>query len=430
MARTARNSKIDTPSARSKVPFNKSGYWISLAKGRAFGYRKGSKGGRWVARLINEDGRSENFIGIADDTLDADGVTILSFSQAQEVARKWFLNEARKEHGDHVGRGVYTVADAMQDYMIHYAVEGKGVSNTTISINAHILPNLCNIELARLTSKKLREWHHELAIKPALLRTKKTAIARHTRVIKNDAEAIRRRRASANRTLTILKAALNYAWKNNKVASDEAWRKVTPFKNVSAPVIRYLLEPECVRLVNACPGDLRFIVKAALFTGCRYNELATLKVADFNLEARTLTIRVSKAGTVRHVTLTNEAKLFFAGAVVGKKSAENIFTHENGSAWGKSHQSRPLKEACLNAQIAPAVSFHILRHTHGSMLAMRGVPMPVIAKQLGHADTRMTEKHYAHLSPNYIADTIRKHFPTLGFAETTNVIHLNASTGN
>ena len=48
---------------------------------------------------------------------------------------------------------------------------------------------------------------------------------------------------------------------------------------------------------------------------------------------------------------------------------------------------------------------------------MRGVPMGVIAEQLGHADTRMTEKHYAHLAPSYVADTIRAHFPTLGIAD-------------
>jgi hypothetical protein len=48
-----------------------------------------------------------------------------------------------------------------------------------------------------------------------------------------------------------------------------------------------------------------------------------------------------------------------------------------------------------------------------SILAMRGVPMAVIARQLGHADTRMTERHYAHLAPNYVADTIRAGFPRL-----------------
>ena len=75
-------------------------------------------------------------------------------------------------------------------------------------------------------------------------------------------------------------------------------------------------------------------------------------------------------------------------------------------------------EASQRAKIKPAISFHMLRHTHGSTLAMRGVPMGVIAEQLGHADTRMTEKHYVHLAPSYVADTIRAHFPTLGILGT------------
>lgn len=33
----------------------------------------------------------------------------------------------------------------------------------------------------------------------------------------------------------------------------------------------------------------------------------------------------------------------------------------------------------------------------------------------------MTEKHYAHLSPSYVADTIRDIFPTLGIVEESNV---------
>jgi hypothetical protein len=45
---------------------------------------------------------------------------------------------------------------------------------------------------------------------------------------------------------------------------------------------------------------------------------------------------------------------------------------------------------------------------------MKGVPMGVIAAQLGHSDTRMTEKHYAHLSPSYVAETVRANMPDLG----------------
>jgi hypothetical protein len=43
--------------------------------------------------------------------------------------------------------------------------------------------------------------------------------------------------------------------------------------------------------------------------------------------------------------------------------------------------------------------------------------MAVIARQLGHADTRMTERHYAHLAPNYVAQTIRANFPVLTVSE-------------
>ena len=36
-----------------------------------------------------------------------------------------------------------------------------------------------------------------------------------------------------------------------KRGTDDAWRRVAPFKNVGAPVVRYLAEAECKRLVNA-----------------------------------------------------------------------------------------------------------------------------------------------------------------------------------
>jgi hypothetical protein len=36
----------------------------------------------------------------------------------------------------------------------------------------------------------------------------------------------------------------------------------------------------------------------------------------------------------------------------------------------------------------------------------------------------MTEKHYAHLAPSYVADTIRAHFPTLGIGGDEAVLSL------
>jgi len=44
-------------------------------------------------------------------------------------------------------------------------------------------------------------------------------------------------------------------------------------------------------------------------------------------------------------------------------------------------------------------------------------------EQLGHGDLRMT-KRYSHLSPSYVADTIRASFPTLGIVERAKVATL------
>ena len=70
-----------------------------------------------------------------------------------------------------------------------------------------------------------------------------------------------------------------------------------------------------------------------------------------------------------------------------------------------------------------------LRHTYASALAMRGVPMGVIVAQLGRADTRVTERHYAHLSPNYVADTVRAALPALGIVDKSNIATLAGRGG-
>ena len=45
MARTVRNPKIDTRSARARLPGRREPYWTVLSQGCALGYRRGAKGG-------------------------------------------------------------------------------------------------------------------------------------------------------------------------------------------------------------------------------------------------------------------------------------------------------------------------------------------------------------------------------------------------
>ena len=87
-------------------------------------------------------------------------------------------------------------------------------------------------------------------------------------------------------------------------------------------------------------------------------------------------------------------------------------------------QHRPLREACRRAGINPPASFHILRHTYATHLLRAGAPLPVIAANLGHSDTRMTERHYAHLVPSHVAQVIRATMPKLGLIEQSPVVLL------
>jgi len=129
----------------------------------------------------------------------------------------------------------------------------------------------------------------------------------------------------------------------------------------------------------------------------------------------------------RHVVLTDEGCQFFSSLTAGRLGTEAVFMRDDGKRWGASHQRRRMLDACDRAGIKPAISINVLRHTHGSTLAMHAVPMGVIANQLGHADTRMTEKHYAHLAPSYVSETIRAHFPRLGIGGDDKVVPLQQS---
>lgn len=422
MARTARDTQLGTRNARQKLRQRREPYWRTIHEGLALGYRKGTRGGFWIARAYSrEQGRRYQAIeGVADDHADADGKTVLSFTQAQEAARQWSAKLARMDAGD-VAEGPYTVSQAIRDYVASYERKGgKAKDKMQATIKAHIEPVLGGIDLARLRRNQVESWFHGLAEQGGRIRAKKGKVTKLREAPKTDEEK-RRRRATANRCLTVLKSALNHAHHARKVASDEAWGTVKPFRNVDTPVVRYLSEAEAKRLANACTKEFRPLVQAALLTGCRYGELVALQARDFNADAGTLAIRTSKSGKPRHVVLTDEGQRFFEHATAGKTGAALVFTRDAGGAWGKSHQQRPLTAACKDAKIKPAVRFHDLRHTHGSALAMKGVPLAVIATQLGHADTRMTERHYAHLSPSYVADTIRASFPDLGIVPKGNV---------
>jgi integrase len=407
MPRTVREKRLDSPAARAMLKYSGKPYWRAIDIGLHLGYRKGLNGGRWVLRRYLGDGNyAVETIAISDDHSPADGTSVLDFFQAQHRARE----VAALAKAPEPPRGPFTVAAAMDSYFARLEHEGsKSLADARGRAALHILPALGGVPVEGLTRDAISKWLTGMAGKAA---------DGHS-----GQDAIRASRATANRVLTILRAALNQAFRDGNAASDIPWRTVQPFRGVDAPRLRYFTKDEVTRLINAAQGDFRDLVKAALFTGCRYGELGRLRAGDFNSDSGTVFVGQSKSGKARHVVLTDEGQRFFETLTVGRPGDALMLTHADGQPWRASNQFYLMAEACKAASITGG-SFHILRHTAASHLVMSGVPLNVVAHNLGHADTRMTERHYSHLAPSYIAETIRIFAPEFGTADDSSVVSI------
>ena len=138
----------------------------------------------------------------------------------------------------------------------------------------------------------------------------------------------------------------------------------------------------------------------------------------------------AKAANRAGCRLEDEGQAFLDAITAGRQGGERMFRRADGGAWGKSHQARPLLEACVAARINPPASFHILRHTWASHRVMRGMPLLAVAQVLGHSDTRMVEKHYGHLAPSYLRDMVRRTALDLGPHDAGNVASLRPAGAN
>jgi integrase len=389
MARRVQDRNLDTREARSRLKVRAKPHWRMIDRGLHLGYRKlkGGRPGTWTSRVYIAGKYISERVGSADDLADADGIAVLNFSQAQDEARKRMV---RHHHGVANGiGGPLTVRSALDLYFESLEQNGRDASWARGVAGNHILVELGDVEVGSLKPEHLRAWLGAVPAKNIKPQT-------------------------ANRVWTILRAALNHAYREDKVDVD-VWRKVKPLKVAHAARPDFLSVAQARRLVNACASDFRQLVQSALATGARYSELCRLQVADFNPDAGTLHVRQSKSGKDRHVVLTDEGVKLFAQLTAGKRGDVLILRRANGEPWKASDQRRPMLEACVRAKVSPPINFHALRHTWASLSAMAGMPLMLVAKNLGHADTTMVEKHYAHLTKSFETEAIRAGAPVFGW---------------
>ena len=413
--RTAEHSarELGSRTGREKLPIQDRPYFAHVQDGLSLGYRRGKRGGSWIARAYDtEHGYRFEPLGKSNDL--AEGVG-MSFQQSQDAARNWYAQLAQIDAGE-LTSGRYTVATACEDYIKHLTkAKRKPQGRTQTLVKAHILPMLGNVELSKLTHSKVRAWRDALAETAPRLRTRKGKEQAYRTIDPNDPLQARKRQATANRILTVLKAALNYAkGESRRIATDAAWVDVKPFSKVDVPKVRFLTKGEVTAVVAKCEPDFQALLKSALLTGCRYGELTALTVADFNPKDGQIYIAQSKNGESRYVDLNDAGIEFFNQVTSGRQPSEILFLRSNGKAWKTSEQFRPMNAACDAAKVED-VTFHILRHTYASHSLMAGMTIEVLAQQLGHKDTRITMRHYAHLCPTFKQESVRQNAPSFGF---------------
>jgi integrase len=429
VARARRGTGLDTREKRLKLALA-GRHWVSLGGTQriAVGYRRGPKSSAWLVRYYLGNGKTEiEKIAEADDYVDANGETVLTYPQACEAARA-----KAKRRDERQGLGItdeITVGKAADHYFTWFRAHRKGIGTAERILSAFIRPAFGDISVADLKRSAITAWHHALAAAPARKRTKIGKEQAFRTAPKSEDER-RARRATANRTLAVLKAMLNKAAEDELVAPRGPWIDVKPFRLADKPVERFLKPAEAKRLLNAARVDLRALIRGALLTGCRYSELANLRVADVTIEpdGGRIYIRESKSSKPRHIPLSAEGRDFFAQTVTGKAGDAFVLTKSDGEPWGRNHAVRPLAAACNAAKIAPAVSFHELRHTYASLLAQAGADLLTISKLLGHADTRITARHYAHLCDKTLANTVDRLLPNFGFKPEDKVADLGRAS--
>ena len=206
----------------------------------------------------------------------------------------------------------------------------------------------------------------------------------------------------ANYALNQLGMILNHAKRAGLIQHNPVSR--IP-RNPGRKMTRILSAEERRRLLSlldaeGCRGRMNaLVVKMLLFTGCRRNEILTLRWSEIG--DRELNLADSKTGS-RKVWLCDEAMAVleaarFAQTETGKRSD---FVFPSIRDQRRCFPTRSLDHFWYRLRDRsgfPDIRLHDLRHSFASEAVRQGIPLLVVSKLLGHSTIKMTMR-YVHAS--------------------------------
>jgi integrase len=305
------------------------------------------------------------------------------FEIACEKAREWFIN----------CRGgmteVVTVKTACDEYLKDLRLrKGESAEKTAkVRINAHIQPKLGSKRIDKLSLTILTTWRDGLVD------------------LSGDKEKERASKNSANRTTTVLKAALNLAAKRHKIIDRTAWGDLKPISDVAGVRDIYLTDEQKKRLLETATGSLLILIKAGFLTGARLGELTNTKAADF--DARQGTLRVYGKTKERHIVLSHTALEFFKEQKHGKLPQAWLLPRDDGKQWDRHFLSKRFREVAKEAKLPKGSVFYVLRHWYISEALKAKVDIELLARNVGNSAT-IIRKHYHKFLQDDVRDEINK----------------------
>ena len=397
-------ANLSTPAKRRKLPSDKV-HWTAIGGGRGglkLGYRKGARGGSWVAKLVFNKRRVEAVLGKADDEGHAPGA--LSHQDAIREAGAWAASERQRiELGVEATPEVrtLTVADASRAYIEmrerRNPITGRDARSR---LTLHVVADgkFAGVALARLTANDIARWRKGLshALRPA----------------------------TVNRLLNDLRAAL-------RASVEQHWRDLpqTLSKEIeiglrsvpAAEVARHALlsDDEIRRVVEAAyatDADLGALVLVLAATGARFSQVARITVADVQTDAARIMVpasakgRGAKARARIAVPVGVDVIERFAPSDRGQAQAEPllmrwIHRQVGPMEWERVERApwttaalmqRGWRRALALAEM-PYVEAYALRHSSIVRQLREGLPVRVVAG-LHDTSTGMVERHYsAHI---------------------------------
>jgi integrase len=241
--------------------------------------------------------------------------------------------------------------------------------------------------------------------------------------------------------LAIVRQVFNYAHDVGAYAGG------SPTAGVKRPKIdnarmRYLTPKEADSLLQALKEKSTTVHDMALLSlhcGLRYGEIAGLQWQDVDLDKRALTIRDAKTGSRTTFMTATVAEMLKARAAVlddDKGTASDFVFPARGEKKGQKPimsqtYFRVVKDLGFNDGITDRklkVTFHTLRHTHGTLLYEATHDLYLVQKSLGHKTGTMAQR-YAKMTESRLRDAAQVMNEALQLKEDTERDHA-AQTAN